>query len=72
VEALEMVGPGALSLLVLNAPDGGIRLLELLGAILGVDEPTVRRLRVTKVRVEFLHGLEQLAQDQGRTMGGKE
>lgn len=54
VEGISLEGEDAITIQVVVAPEGGMRLLELLAAITGLEEETVRRLRICKTDVEFL------------------
>jgi radical SAM family uncharacterized protein/radical SAM-linked protein len=54
VDRVEVHSTGTVALKVRMRPNDGVRLLELLGAILDLEVPEVRRLRILKTEVEFL------------------
>jgi radical SAM-linked protein len=53
VDEVKVSSPCHLLLTVHPGPEGGVRLMELAGALLGLEEGNVRRLRITKTAVEF-------------------
>jgi hypothetical protein len=59
VELAEVQGVDELRMQVLAPPEGGVRLLELLGALLGLEEHNVRMLRMRKTHVENLSPREE-------------
>jgi radical SAM family uncharacterized protein/radical SAM-linked protein len=54
VEAVDLVDSDTLQLKLLSTPEGGVRLLEVLGFLLGLQLEEVRRLAITKTQVELL------------------
>jgi radical SAM family uncharacterized protein/radical SAM-linked protein len=61
VRALELEPPDSVRLQVLATPEGGVRIVELLGLILAMEEEDLRRLRVLKTDVEVLQPERQRA-----------
>jgi radical SAM family uncharacterized protein/radical SAM-linked protein len=68
VEAVTVESRDQFEMQILAAPEGGVRVLELAGAILGLEEPEVRRLRIRKTRVE---GLERRSEAPGALLARK-
>jgi radical SAM family uncharacterized protein/radical SAM-linked protein len=54
VERVTVEAPDTLRLQIITQPEGGVRLLEVVGALLGLEERAVRGLRINKTQVEFL------------------
>lgn len=54
VKGVEVRPPRTLLLTVHSGPEGGVRLLEVVGTLLGLAQEEVRRLRILKTEVEFV------------------
>jgi radical SAM-linked protein len=51
---VELSSPQTLHLQLYTPPDGAVRIMEVVGAVLGLETNEVRKLRILKTNVEFL------------------
>jgi radical SAM family uncharacterized protein len=56
VARVELRRPPWIQLEVVAGPQGGVRILEIAGRILAMEQEEARRLRIIKTRVEFIDG----------------
>ncbi len=54
LEGVCLVQEDLVNLRILSFPEGGTRLVEIIGGLLNLEEPQVRRLRICKTNVELL------------------